>query len=333
MAPPAPGSRLSSRATAGVNVSGAREAANNFLLDGIDNNDLFLNRLVVTPSLDAIQEFTLVQNTYDAEYGRNAARQVNVVLKSGAAARRVALRVFPALGARRARRLRSRPTSPSRGCGGTSSAARSAARSARHRAASTSSSVEGIGRARPTPALATCPRRGTGGRLQRLGVVLRDPFTGRPFPGNVFPADRLDPAGLAWRRSIPDPNRARAGPTSCRRRVGTRDGLQLTVKTDHHGWHDTPLIVPLQPTAATIASQPFPARGRNLPGFGVSVLDEGHNSAAGLTQVLSHARSSTSCASGGTRCGATTRRSARAPTGSPRSASPARAAARSTAAT
>ena len=53
-------------------MSGAREAANNFLLDGTDNNDLFLNRLVVNPSLDAIQEFALQQNTYDAEYGRSA---------------------------------------------------------------------------------------------------------------------------------------------------------------------------------------------------------------------------------------------------------------------
>ncbi len=82
-ATPAPGSRLSTQANAGVNASGAREAANNFLLDGVDNNDLFLNRLVATPSLDAVQEFTLVQNTYDAEYGRNSGAQVNVVTRSG----------------------------------------------------------------------------------------------------------------------------------------------------------------------------------------------------------------------------------------------------------
>lgn len=80
---PAPGSRLSTQGNIGLNSSGAREASNNFLLDGIDNNDLFLNRLVVNPSLDAIQEFSLLQNTYDAEYGRNAGAQMNVVLKSG----------------------------------------------------------------------------------------------------------------------------------------------------------------------------------------------------------------------------------------------------------
>ena len=76
-------SRLSTQGNTGVNSSGAREAANNFLLDGVDNNDLFLNRLVINPSLDAVQEFALIQNTYDAEYGRSAGAQVNMVVKSG----------------------------------------------------------------------------------------------------------------------------------------------------------------------------------------------------------------------------------------------------------
>ena len=90
-----------------MNVSGAREAANNFLLDGVDNNDLFLNRLVVTPSLDAIQEFTLVQNTYDAEYGRNSGAQVNVVTQVGREPRAgLAVRVLARRGARCARGVR-----------------------------------------------------------------------------------------------------------------------------------------------------------------------------------------------------------------------------------
>src|SRR5947208_390671 len=83
MAPPAPGSRLSTQGNTGVNSAGAREAANNYLLDGVDNNDQFLNRLVINPSLDAIQEFALLQNTYDAEYGRSAGAQLDMVMKSG----------------------------------------------------------------------------------------------------------------------------------------------------------------------------------------------------------------------------------------------------------
>ncbi|HEX4568014.1 MAG TPA: carboxypeptidase-like regulatory domain-containing protein, partial [Vicinamibacterales bacterium] len=71
VAPAAPGSRLSTQGNTGVNSAGAREAANNYLLDGVDNNDQFLNRLVINPSIDAIQEFSVQQNTYDAEYGRS----------------------------------------------------------------------------------------------------------------------------------------------------------------------------------------------------------------------------------------------------------------------
>ncbi len=102
-APPAPGSRLEGEGGTPVNVAGAREASNNFLLDGVDNNDLFLNRVLVTPSLDAVQEFTLLTSSYDAEYGRSAGAQVNVVLKSGGAALLgIGLRVLPR--SRRSRR-------------------------------------------------------------------------------------------------------------------------------------------------------------------------------------------------------------------------------------
>ena len=44
---------------------------------------MFLNRLVVNPSLDAIEEISLLQNTYDAAYGRSAGGQVNIVVRSG----------------------------------------------------------------------------------------------------------------------------------------------------------------------------------------------------------------------------------------------------------
>jgi len=37
----------------------AREQANNFLLDGVDNNDLYINQIVVPPALDSVQEFKI----------------------------------------------------------------------------------------------------------------------------------------------------------------------------------------------------------------------------------------------------------------------------------
>ena len=67
----------------GLSANGARQISNNFLLDGIDNNDLVINQYSALPSVEAIQEFKVQTGTYSAEYGRSSGAQVNVVLKSG----------------------------------------------------------------------------------------------------------------------------------------------------------------------------------------------------------------------------------------------------------
>lgn len=79
---PSDGSQNSTQGAA-VSVNGAREQANNYLLDGIDNNDQSINIYAALPSVDAIQEFQVHTSSYSAEFGRNGGAQVNVVLKSG----------------------------------------------------------------------------------------------------------------------------------------------------------------------------------------------------------------------------------------------------------
>ncbi|MGA7560298.1 MAG: carboxypeptidase regulatory-like domain-containing protein [Terriglobales bacterium] len=66
-----------------VSVNGGRGRANNFSVNGGDANDLFVNLPTVQPSPDSIQEFRVLTNTFDAEYGRNSGSVVNVVTKSG----------------------------------------------------------------------------------------------------------------------------------------------------------------------------------------------------------------------------------------------------------
>lgn len=81
--PSAQGSAGSVRGDFAMHVNGAREDANNFILDGVYNGDPKLNGVGVTPPPDAIREFEVLTHTYDASFGRNAGGQVNVVLNSG----------------------------------------------------------------------------------------------------------------------------------------------------------------------------------------------------------------------------------------------------------
>jgi hypothetical protein len=66
-----------------VSVNGGRGRSNNFSVNGGDANDLFVNLPTVQPTPDSIQEFRVLTNTFDAEYGRNSGSVVNVITKSG----------------------------------------------------------------------------------------------------------------------------------------------------------------------------------------------------------------------------------------------------------
>lgn len=64
-------------------INGNREQANNFLLDGMDNNQVSDNLLGYTPAPDAIQEFNLITSNAPAEFGNFEGGIVNATIKSG----------------------------------------------------------------------------------------------------------------------------------------------------------------------------------------------------------------------------------------------------------
>jgi len=80
---PAPGAR-----TEGFSGSGMRASQNNYLLDGVDNNNAQIAAQgrqgeAVKPNVDAIQEFKVLTNAYSAEYSRATGAVIIVNLKSG----------------------------------------------------------------------------------------------------------------------------------------------------------------------------------------------------------------------------------------------------------
>src|SRR5579863_5797474 len=64
-------------------VSGERSESLSFLVNGVDNNNFLGNTAVVDPNPDALGEFKILTNNYEAEYGRTAGGIVNQVIKSG----------------------------------------------------------------------------------------------------------------------------------------------------------------------------------------------------------------------------------------------------------
>src|SRR5262252_8721634 len=65
-------------------ISGQREDANGFLINGGDVKELMNGGTSIVPNLDSIHEFRVLTNNFDSEYGNYAGGIVSVVTKSGA---------------------------------------------------------------------------------------------------------------------------------------------------------------------------------------------------------------------------------------------------------
>src|SRR5271168_149672 len=64
-------------------VSGQRSESLTFLLDGANNTNFLNNNIIASPNPDAVEEFKILTNNYDAEYGRTSGGIVNQITKSG----------------------------------------------------------------------------------------------------------------------------------------------------------------------------------------------------------------------------------------------------------
>lgn len=67
----------------GLAVNGQRVGGTNFLLDGVDNNDLLLTGPSAKVSADAVQEYRMTTSNFSAEFGRATAFIANAITRSG----------------------------------------------------------------------------------------------------------------------------------------------------------------------------------------------------------------------------------------------------------
>jgi len=206
--PAAPGSAGSVRGDFAFSVNGAREDANNFLLDGVYNVDPKLNTFGVRPSVDAIREFEMLTSTYDASFGRNPGAQVNVILNSGTNDFHGSLFEFHRNAALDARNFFAPSSEPKpkylrNQFGGAFGGPIKRDRTFFFADYEGTRSREGITRISNVP---TAEER-RGNFSQSLFGVPLNPFTQQPFQGGVIPDFFINPVGRAIAALYPLPNR------------------------------------------------------------------------------------------------------------------------------
>ena len=76
-------SEVAARGSFSLSVGGSRPNSTDWLLDGVDNNELTAGGIGIFSSIDDIQEFKVLTYTYSAEYGSRAGPTVLVSTKSG----------------------------------------------------------------------------------------------------------------------------------------------------------------------------------------------------------------------------------------------------------
>jgi len=284
--PAAPGSELSRQNNIGLHLNGAREASNNFLLDGVDNNDLFINRIVVSPPLDAVREFRLHASGYQAEYGRSGGAQVNVLTASGGNRRHGSLYHYLRNASLDARNFFDDPARPipqfqRNQFGGVAGGPARRERTFYFLGYEGTRLRQGITRTARVPAEAE-----KAGDFSRSAEMVIDPFTQRPFAGNRIPAERQDPIGRALARYWPNPNRADPNLNFVSAPVARGRSDQGFSRLDHY-FSPRDTFYARYNFSHDRSLAPFNEGNTNLPGFGSFVINRGQSLALAQTRVSS----------------------------------------------
>jgi len=202
--------RYSTVGGAALVVNGLRPQANNFLLDGFDNNESLVNTIVFFPSPDAIQEFKVQTNVAPAEYGRAGGGIVNTAIRSGTNAfhgtafeyfRNSALDATPWQPIPNAKKPLFHQNQFGGAIGGPIIKNK----------LFFFGDYQGLRTMQPnTPDYVTVPtllqRQSGFTNFSEVSTPIINPQTGTPFPGNILPASQLNPAAVAYLNAFPAPN-------------------------------------------------------------------------------------------------------------------------------
>jgi hypothetical protein len=274
VAPPVEDSELSQRGSFAMHVNGGREEFNNYLLDGIDNNDPNVNRYVLQPSVDSIQEFKIGTNNFSAQYARSAGGQVNVITQRGGndfhgfGYEYFRNRVLDARnffdGAENPKYNRNQF-----GFGAGGPVVRN--RMFFFGSADFLRERRGISR------LGTVPSEGErSGNFSGTGKTIVDPFTRQPFPNGIIPAGRISAIGQKIVALFPPPNRAGVSGNYLPVAVNRENSSFANIRMDYNASERDQFSARYSQGVSNLF-EPYAEDTNAIPGFGNTVYDPGHN--------------------------------------------------------
>lgn len=284
----------------GFSVNGQRSERNNFSLDGVTIMEPFAYSLTVNPSVDAIREFRVVENSYSVEQGLTSGAQVNIASRSGSNRFSGTAYEFlrnSALDAKNFFDDPRRPVPPYR----QNQFGASLGGPLRRDRTFFFTNYEGFRVRQSVTNTTLLPpeslRRGDFSGLNPLTGVpfpsLVDPATNQPFPGNQIPEAKISPLSRAILARLPLPNLPNAAPgENDHINVGLRrvESDQFIARLDHQltARHqifgrfllfNSAQLFPFVPNS-------FAQNPSAPPGYGTNKDDTGRNLALGLTSVL-----------------------------------------------
>ena len=271
--PPVEGSQLSTRGTFAMHSNGGREEDNNFLLDGVDNNDSDTRGYVLQPSVDAIQEFKISTSTYSAEYGTGSAGQVNIVTRSGGNEFHGTLYDYLRNRNLDARNFFDGTQKPQfirnqfgAGLGGP----------VIRNSTFFYANYEGLRENQGLTQLGTVPTMAVrGGDLSSVGGA-SDPFTGEPFANGIIPPLRISPYAADVLTLFPQPNLPGSSGNFLSNPIGTDRQNEGSIRLDRRLSDSSQLTLRYTYGRRDLV-EPFAENQSELPGFGDLVFDRGHN--------------------------------------------------------
>ena len=248
-----------------ITVEGGRDSSTNYTIDGVYVRSLRFNNLSLNPPIDAVQEVSLLRNSFSTEYGQGQA-VVSIVTKSGTNQPHGSAYEFYRGDRFDAKNFFAprKPEYKRNQFGGTGGGP------VVHNKFFVFGAYEGLRTVQGQPFLGSVPSQAfLSGNFSALATPIRDPLTGQPFPGNIIPATRFSKFANILAPTIPAPNSAGANNYTIIRNF-VDDANTATVRADqtlsgNHGLFERFMYYKgsqLQPAAFT--STDLPQRGRNL---------------------------------------------------------------------